>query len=502
MKHYVRLDKNDTAFPDFKVWSDSQGIPQTPLTRYDLPNGVIEVDVLGIEVVWLQETESTYGIVYNILREAFHSTPVLPFSVCGIPLEMALSPQEFKKHPQHLPDTKSTMRVSAIYPVRSCLPVRDILHLLHSCPGTTEDPQRYLTGVFILHAAQASDARMRPWTALFIWKDYTPTLDLNMMRPLAGSGTLRFLGPTRIDVINAMGYLQFIRLGQMRQIRIGKALKRSSSSNSDMKKSSPADRSKSQPGKKHAQSALVVHTTPSAIYTPPILLRQDSNPGRESLEADAMDTGMVDDTDGPFRGPFGNLDYEPIIAEHEYYGNDAEDNVDDSSDDNYTPSESPSTVAIISAAKTSPLLNLSSSDVTNLSDSEVTNMCNLDPGLLFIQRMIQNTVLSSAGGAETTAVRAEIQQLAQEFRNNRRAYTSAVDTVEDLVQAISESGESGPSVSTQRQHGRAVNNLNTIRADMSNVLQTIHARCNRYGLEILDFISQEDANLFAQSSHE
>ena len=184
---------------------------------------------------------------------------------------MAMSPQDFKNHPQHLQETKSTFRVNSVYPVRSCLPVRDIVYHLHRRPGITEDPHRYLAGVFVLHAAQAPDATMRPWTAVFIWSDYTPTLDLNTLRPLAGNGQLRLLGPTRNNVINAMGYLQFIQLGQIRLRTAVKATKRSPASN-PYRKSSPAEaRSQSQRRKNPVLPVKLVLGSSPAVYTPPTL---------------------------------------------------------------------------------------------------------------------------------------------------------------------------------------------------------------------------------------
>jgi hypothetical protein len=133
-----------------------------------------------------------------------------------------------------------------VYPVRSCLPARDIVYHLHRRPGITADPHLYLAGVFVLHAAQAPDATMRPWTAVFIWNDYTPTLDLNTLRPLAGNGQLRLLGPTRNHVINAIGYLQFIRLGQIKPRTAVKATKRSPTSNSNRTSTSAESRSQPQ----------------------------------------------------------------------------------------------------------------------------------------------------------------------------------------------------------------------------------------------------------------
>ena len=53
---------------------------------------------------------------------------------------------------------------------------------------------------------------------------------------------------------------------------------------------------------------------------------------------------------------------------------DNDDDDDDMEDEDYVPSDSPSTVAVISAAKSSPLLNLSSSSVQNLSDTELVQV--------------------------------------------------------------------------------------------------------------------------------
>jgi hypothetical protein len=171
------------------------------------------------------------------------------------------------------------------------------------------------------------------------------------------------------------------------------------------------------------------------------------------------------------------------------------------SDEDYTQSESPSTIAVMSAAKASPLLNLTSEVVNKLSNSEVAAICDSDPGLIFIQRMTQSTVISSIDRTVTSSVKAELQQLAQEVRKSRRALLVAEGIVEDLVLSYSDAGDSGPSASLQRQHARATTALDNLRTDMNSVLRTLYGKCTLHGLDICDFISQEDANLLSLPTH-
>ena len=140
-----------------------------------------------------------------------------------------------------------------------------------------------------------------------------------------------------------------------------------------------------------------------------------------------MQTRSHEDTEETHRALGGSVNSETMHvdndnadndgAEHADFG-DADDDEDDMLDEDYSQSESPSTVAVISAAKASPLLNLTSEDVNKLSTSDVAAMCDSDPGLIFIQRMIESTVISSIDRTVSSSVKAELQQLAQEARNN------------------------------------------------------------------------------------
>ena len=161
---------------------------------------------------------------------------------------MALSPQDFKKHPQHHPQTKAPLYVTVVCKVRSCLPVRDIIHHLYRQPGNTDDPHRFLAGVFLLHAAQSTDATMRPWSALFIWNTSSPPLDLVALRPLAEYGSLHFLSSIRLECYDVIGYLQFHRLGQLRKTKgSDKGSKRTTNSANDRKPAPRHAKTLSQP---------------------------------------------------------------------------------------------------------------------------------------------------------------------------------------------------------------------------------------------------------------
>ena len=127
--------------------------------------------------------------------------------------------------------------------------------------------------------------------------------------------------------------------------------------------------------------------------------------------------------------------------------------------------------------------------------------------------MVQATLLSSVQPsiadlqskleyAQTAAVNTELQQLAQEFRTNRRAHHTASGTVEDLASLLSDPGGSANPALTQRQHARAQEALVNLEKDMINVLQALHDKCTRHGLNIGEYISQEDSHLLAQLQHE
>ena len=104
--------------------------------------------------------------------------------------------------------------------------------------------------------------------------------------------------------------------------------------------------------------------------------------------------------------------------------------------------------------------------------------------------------------ALTAAVRTELQQLEQEFRNNRRAHHTAVGTVEDLASLLSDSSGSVNVALTQRQQARAQDALQHLEKDMLSVLKALHDKCMHYGLNIGEYISHEDAHLLERINHE
>jgi hypothetical protein len=93
-------------------------------------------------------------------------------------------------------------------------------------------------------------------------------------------------------------------------------------------------------------------------------------------------------------GFYSHFQSEDGNEEHEDDSDDDEDDEEDD-DEDYVPSVSSSTVAVISAAKSSPLLNLSSSAVQNLSNTELVQMSDSGPDVLLIQGMVQAILLSS-----------------------------------------------------------------------------------------------------------
>ena len=103
---------------------------------------------------------------------------------------------------------------------------------------------------------------------------------------------------------------------------------------------------------------------------------------------------------------------------------------------------------------------------------------------------------------QTAAVSTELQQLAQEFRTNRRAHYTAAGNVEDLASLLSDSSGSVNVALTQRQHAREQDALQHLEKDMLSVLKALYDKCMHYGLNIGDYMSQEDAHLLDRINHE
>ena len=142
-----------------------------------------------------------------------------------------------------------------------------------------------------------------------------------------------------------------------------------------------------------------------------------------------------------------------------------------------------------------------------MSEAEMSHLGDTDPGIRLIERMIQSTVLTSVqtqvAEVETqldsvrhVAVSAELRQLSQEFRHNRREYSQASDTVEDLE---AEAADQDP---PSRQLLRARNFKDKLHQDMMQVLATLNEQCTRHNHVLTDYISPEDASMLPPVHHE
>jgi len=493
-RHYVRPVTGNTAYPKFSKYTDKNGHPFVTLARRDLPKGVTEIEELGLEIIWLQETTGSYGVVFQLLRQAFKLEPIKSYFVGGIPLEMAISPADFRNHSQHLLATSKPLDITIVCNVRSCLPVRDVLFQLSLSPGNSNDPHKFLAGVFLLHAAQATDGTVRPWAVLFVWNTISPSLDLHALQSLAGPGAaLKFHSTDRLASLATMGVLQFIRLGQAGKSSksgkgpVGKMVAKSQAGSPKGQKAYPPEKSI-----KKSESPTYI---PRMLYAPPTLSSsnfQGGNFGARDRHSDNKDVT---------NNYSGDNNSEDSMDEQD-------DNIDYSSVD--TSSTTPSTVAVITAAKASPLLNLTSSDVHELSDEAVVHLGDSDAGMQLIERMIKTSFAVSVQptiqdlqaqirSTQQLAANADLRQLAQEFRSNRRAHQESSSTLEDLI-ADSQATDAPPSIN--RQITRAQFKTQKLRQDMMNVLNTLHDGCTRYGLDINDFVTREDSDLLTQLIHE
>jgi hypothetical protein len=216
------------------------------------------------------------------------------------------------------------------------------------------------------------------------------------------------------------------------------------------------------------------------------------------------------------------------------------DEEEDEDDDDDDLSYSNSTEVAISAAKGTPLLNLSSAEVGAMTESDVNELTLQHAGMQLIQKMIISSVQPAMQSLQTQLTEAheiitrqaqahedivnqfqqlqvsaqhtstsitelharsnavELRELAKEFRELRRTFQSAQADHEDLEADLSKDPDNS---NLQRRTKRAEVHAQKIYADMQNVLITLNNQCNTYGQLINNFVQQEDINLLTQSSH-
>ena len=209
----------------------------------------------------------------------------------------------------------------------------------------------------------------------------------------------------------------------------------------------------------------------------------------------------------------------------------------DSDDDDY----SASTEVAISAAKSSPLLNISSDTVVAMSDADVSVITKQHAGLQLIERLILSSVQPAISGLQSQlseaqtiiaqqaqaheeivnkfqqlqlatqqtssqilelhnqSSNAELRQLAKEFRENRRAYDTAQADLEELKYQVNDEPTNN---SLQRRARKAEELAMKLFADMRSVLQVLQQQCNSAGQAISLYINAEDANILTQTTHE
>jgi hypothetical protein len=215
---------------------------------------------------------------------------------------------------------------------------------------------------------------------------------------------------------------------------------------------------------------------------------------------------------------------------------DEEADEDDDDDDLY----SNSTELAISAAKGTPLLNLSSAEVGAMTESDVNELTLQHAGMQLIQKMIISSVQPAMQSLQTQLTEAheiiarqaqahedivnqfqqlqvsaqhtstsitelharsnavELRELAKEFRELRRTFQSAQADHEDLEADLSKDPDNS---NLQRRTKRAGVHAQKIYTDMQNVLITLNNQCNTYGQLINNFVQQEDIDLLTTSSH-
>ena len=223
---------------------------------------------------------------------------------------------------------------------------------------------------------------------------------------------LQLHGTNRLAALAVMGCLQFIRLGQA-----GKPIRTSKGSTTRTTSKTPVNQNRKQilSSPAHTRSQQVSSPPSRSTYTPPILFSTNETSARDGW----VPYGSGTDPDDNERSSSGQ-DYDDSMAE---------DNVGDEERSECAPSDTPSTVAVMSAAKASPLLTFTPDTVNSLSDAALVSLGDTDPGIRLIERMIQNSFLGSVQptldnlqsqllSTQQLAVKAEVRQMAQEFRNN------------------------------------------------------------------------------------
>ena len=563
-RHYVKLRDPSSEYPQYVFWRDDKGTLKIPFSREEIPLDVREVDELCLDIVWLEETVGTYGVMFKQLRDSFSKEPVKPFMVCGIPLEMSLSPQTFRRYLSHSDNSTGETHATIITNVRSCITVRDIIHELATSHGNSGDIDHYLIGVFVLHRTQDSTSTILPWSAALIWNGYTPVVDLSSLDNLREDRAVASLGTYKLKIMAALGILQFSRLDNAAKFKYRTSGPKDTTigSKNIQALKTPPKGPRSTKGNTTSPPTILVTTTPAATYTPPSRIssstyrfedwRDDSDEatghagchsGYSASDATTlgqgssqpqMDIGHSHSTSSA-SATSDRMDEE---AEYQECDDDVEnEDEEEEQDDDY----STSTEVAITAAKSSPLLSLSSAAVGAMTDTEVTYLTHQHAGMQLIQRIILSSVQPAIAGLQsqlneaheiitkqaqahddivsqfqqmqmsaqqtsaqildlhTKSSAAEMRQLAKEFRDNRRAYETARGDLEDLRDQLNEEPTNLTLKKRVQRNGEAVNKLYT---DMRNVLHTLQEQCTSCGLQISNFVSTEDANLLTQVSHD
>jgi hypothetical protein len=459
------------------------------------PKDAVYLDECCLEIIWLEDTEQTYGVVFNKLREALLSEPLLSVTICGLPLELSQSLQHFKTHLVHLPVTSVNLRVSALVNARPCISVREIVHTLSI---NVKNVDLYLMGVFIIHSAQDQDSSIKPWAIILTWNTFMPYLDLIKLKPLAAEGfPLTLLSKDFSAVLDIMGRTQFQLLGHAANDLPSTCPSRGSGT-----LSSDAGKAHSNRNTAMTTAANLNTASPIAVYSPPLAANLGTNPSDDIDQAAnlcASTTRATDESDTPdmevvTSGPPPERQLQSIV-----------------------PCSSPCRSSIV------PLRSTTDGNVQVL--QELIQQT-IQPSLRSFQRELDaskaalesqksiNTDLIARMEALTTAstsqsadmaqfnqkvVQADLRSIAKEYRDIKHKYTQARDDLEELqIEAAEAPGD--PKLT--RRVTKAQKATEELYRDMHGVLSSLAQQCAMAKLSITDFIPAEEAASLTQTAHE
>ena len=193
MSHFTQEFKRSSvtgkASRTFRIPTRPDGMPQDYRPHVSLPKDIHRVEELMLEVVWLEEIDNIYGLLYNQLKKDFDISPLVHWNIGGIPLELRGNMKLCKMNRSLHPHTYCRLSISTIAVIRPFLALRDVIYALSRDPTYWRSLCPLLHGIYTLSAARNADSTPCSWLLLFIWNGPNKALQKSFLSQLAATSS-------------------------------------------------------------------------------------------------------------------------------------------------------------------------------------------------------------------------------------------------------------------------------------------------------------------------